>query len=308
MNLFGWLAALQGGAQEAAHGGGGESSPNLQGMLMHHLSDGKEIEITLLGHGKVFHLPQWEPIHIGGFALDLSPTKHVVFMLLAALVLLLVFIPMARTMRTRYTDRAPRGFANAMEAMILFFRDEIVRRNIGRGADAYTPYILSLFFFILLMNLFGLLPWGATATGNLSVTGALALLTFIVVEISGMVALGPKGYLRTIFYTPHGMHPAGQAIMLVIMTPVEFLGKLTKPFALAIRLFANMTAGHTLTLSLLGLIFMFANLALGKWAIAGASVAMVSGVMILEVFVALLQAYIFAMLTAVFIGLIRHAH
>ena len=96
--------------------------------------------------------------------------------------------------------------------------------------------------------------------------------------------------------------------MLVILTPVEFLSKLTKPFALMIRLFANMTAGHTLVLSLLGMIFMFANLAIGKYAIAGGSVAMVCAFMILEVFVAFLQAYIFAMLTAVFIGLIRHAH
>ena len=158
------------------------------------------------------------------------------------------------------------------------------------------------------MNMLGLVPFGSTATGNFMVTGALALVTFVVVEISGMRALGFKGYMRTIFYVPPGLHPVGQAIMLVILTPVELLGKITKPFALMIRLFANMLAGHTLVLSLLGMIFMFANLALGKWAIAGASLGMVWGIMVLEVFVATLQAYIFAMLTAVFIGLIRHAH
>jgi F-type H+-transporting ATPase subunit a len=135
------------------------------------------------------------------------------------------------------------------------------------------------------------------------VTAALALMTFVVVEITGIRALGASGYAKTIFYAPPGMPIWGQAIMLIIMTPVEFLGKLTKPFALAIRLFANMTAGHTLVLSLLGLIFMF-----GSFAVAGASVAMSTAVMILEVFVAFLQAYIFAMLTSVFIGLIRHAH
>ena len=304
MSIFGLMRVFQGQDHSAPEGG----TPDLQGFLMHHLSDGKELEFQVLGRGLTIHLPEWEPIHLGGLELDLSPTKHIVFMLGAAVLLMAVFIPLARLVRRRYTDRAPTGFANAMEAMILFFRDEVVRRNIGHGADAYTPYILSLFFFILTMNLSGILPFGATATGNLSVTAALALLTFVVVEISGMVTLGVRGYLRTIFYAPDGMPAAGRAIMLVIMTPVEFLGKLTKPFALAIRLFANMTAGHTLVLSLLGLIFMFANMALGKWAIAGASVAMVSGVMILELFVAFLQAYIFAMLTAVFIGLIRHAH
>ena len=217
-------------------------------------------------------------------------------------------IPVARAVKAGGDKKAPRGFANAIEAVILFFRDEVVRRNIGHGADAYTPYILSLFFFILTMNVLGLLPWGATPTGNINVTGALALVTFVVVEVSGMRALGFSGYMKTIFYAPPGMPKIGQAIMMVILTPVEFLGKLTKPFALMIRLFANMTAGHTLVLSLLGMIFVFANLALGKWAIAGASLGMVSAFMILEVFVAFLQAYIFAMLTSVFIGLIRHAH
>ncbi|MGD2070563.1 MAG: F0F1 ATP synthase subunit A, partial [Gemmatimonadota bacterium] len=200
-------------------------------------------------------------------------------------------------------------FANAMEAMILYFRDEVVRPNIGHGADRYTPYILTVFFFILFMNLLGIVPWGGSATGNLSVTAALAVCSFVLVEVSGMRALGAKGYLRTIFYTPKGMHPAGQAVMLVIMTPVEIIGKLTKPFALAIRLFANMTAGHTLILALLGLIFVFASLPdIGLLGVAGASLAMASAIMILEVFVAFLQAYIFAMLTAVFVGLIVHAH
>ncbi len=307
--LLGLLKALQGGA-EAVQGTGAQESPDLQGMLMHHLADGKEVSFTILGKGftldfERFALP---PIHIGGLTLDLSPTKHAFFVLLAALVVLAVFIPIGRVMRARYMNRAPTGFANAMEAMILFFRDEVVRRNIGHGADGYTPYILSLFFFILAMNLMGLVPFGASPTGNLSVTGALALVTFVVVEISGMRSLGFSGYMKTIFYAPPGMPKWGQALMLVILTPIEFLGKLTKPFALTVRLFANMTAGHTLVLSLLGMIFLFANVALGRWAIAGASVGMVWAFMILEVFVAFLQAYIFAMLSAVFIGLIRHAH
>jgi len=307
MKLLGLLRVLQAAPQEA----GAKSSPDLQGMLMHHLADGKEIDFKILGHGFVVDLEKYRipPIHLGGFSLDLSPTKHVFFLVLAAAILLAVTVPLARIFRARArANEAPSGFANAMEALILFFRDEVVRRNIGHGADRYTPYVLSLFFFILTMNLLGLVPFGATPTGNLSVTGALALVTFVVVEISGMRTLGFSGYMKTIFYAPPGMPKWGQAIMLVILTPVEFLGKLTKPFALMIRLFANMTAGHTLVLSLLGMIFVFSNLALGKWAIAGASLGMVWGFMILEVFVAFLQAYIFAMLTAVFIGLIRHAH
>ena len=277
-------------------------------MLLHHLLDGNELEFRILGRGFDIPLPHFEPVHIGGLTIDLSPTKHVVFMFLAALLCLLVFIPIGRAMRDKYTDRAPSGLANAMEALIIYFRDEVVRRNIGHGADAYTGYILTLFFFILFMNLLGLMPIGATATGNFMVTGALALMTFVVVEISGMRALGFKGYMRTIFYAPPGLPPIGQAALLVILTPVEFLGKLTKPFALMIRLFANMMAGHTLVLSLLGFIFLFSGIGAAKWLVAGGSVLIVIAIMALEVFVAFLQAYIFAMLSAVFIGLIRHAH
>jgi F-type H+-transporting ATPase subunit a len=105
-------------------------------MLMHHLADGRTIELQLLGRGWVLELPQWEPIHIGSFALDLSPTKHVVFMLLAAACLLAIVLPIAAAHRARYADRAPTGFGNALEAMVLFFRDEVVRPNIGHEADA----------------------------------------------------------------------------------------------------------------------------------------------------------------------------
>jgi F-type H+-transporting ATPase subunit a len=213
----------------------------------------------------------------------------VVFLLLAAVASLVLFLTIARGVTNQDPTKAPGGLANALEALILYFRDEVVRPNIGHGADAYTPLILTLFFFILFMNLFGLIPFGATATGNLSVTAALALVTLVVVEVSGMRALGAKGYARTIFFIPPGMSFFWKVVMLVVMTP-------------------NMTAGHTLVLSLLGIIFMFGTMTLGRWPIAGLSVGMSVAVMCLEVFVAFLQAYIFAMLTAVFLGLIRHAH
>ncbi len=290
-------------AEHAAEGAGG-GTPDIGSMLMHHLVDGRELELP----GATVHLPQWDPVHLGPMTIDFSPTKHVVFLILAAILCAVVFIGLGKLARRKHDQEAPSGFANAMEAMVLYFRDEVVRRNIGHGADRFTPLILTLFFFILVMNLLGLVPFGATATGNLSVTAALALVSLVVIEVSGFLELGPGGYAKTIFYAPEGLNPVGKALMLVIMTPVEFLGKLAKPFALAIRLFANMTAGHTIVLSLVGMIFVFGNLALGRWGVAGGSVAMSTAIMILEIFVAFLQAYIFAMLTAVFIGLIRHAH
>jgi len=304
------LATMQGGAAVVQEYGGMKSAPDLQGMLKHDLLDGKELEFRILGRGFTWDLDklQIDPVQLGPLTIDFSPTKHIVFLFVAAILCLMVFIPIGRAMRDKYTTRAPTGFANAIEATIIYFRDEVVRRNIGHGADAYTGYILTLFFFVLFMNLVGLVPFGSTPTGNFMVTGALALVTFVVVEVSGMRALGFKGYMGTIFYAPKGLGPIGTAILLAILTPIEFLGKLTKPFALTIRLFANMLAGHTLVLSLLGMIFMFATLGPAKWGVAGVSVGMVLGVMLLEIFVAFLQAYIFAMLTAVFIGLIRNAH
>ena len=284
-----------------------EAEVDLGYMIMHHLIDLNEYELPFLG---AVHLPTGWTVNLGPLGVvDFAPTKHVILMVLAALACLVLFVSVARVVRRRAEDDAPSGFANAVEALVLYFRDDVVRPNIGHGADAYTPYILTVFFFILFMNLLGLVPWGGSATGNLSVTAALAVCSFVLVEVSGMRALGAKGYLQTIFYAPKGMHPAGQAIMLLIMTPVEFIGKLTKPFALAVRLFANMTAGHTLILALIGLIFVVSSLPdVGLLGVAGASLAMTSAIMILEVFVAFLQAYIFAMLTAVFVGLIVHAH
>jgi len=290
-------------AEAAEHGAAGF---DLGETIMHHLVDAPYLELPIVG--KV-DLPHGWYVNLGPLGtVDFAPTKHVVLMVVAALVVLTTFLLVARVVRKRSVDRAPSGFSNAMEALVLYFRDEVVRPNIGHGADAYTPYVLSLFFFILTMNLMGLVPWGGSATGNISVTAALAICTFVLVEVSGMRALGFWGYMGTIFYAPKGMNPAMRAMMLVIMTPVEFLGKLTKPFALSVRLFANMTAGHTLIFALGGLIFVFMNAAAAMAGVAVGSTLMATGIMVLELFVAFLQAYIFAMLTSVFVGLIRHAH
>ena len=288
---------------EAAHGSGGF---DIGETMMHHLTDAREWEAPW----GVVHLPQFEPVHLGPLVIDFSITKHVLFMFFAAALVLLVMIPAARKAkraREQGAGAGPKGATNVVEAFVLFLRDEVAMKNIGHGGERFVPYIVTLFFFILFANLIGLLPWGATATGNIAVTAALAMLTFIVVEVAGMRALGAKGYLGTIFYAPPGMGPLGKALMLVIMTPVEFLGKLTKPFALAIRLFANMNAGHFVILALIGLVM----LAMGTVAtliVIPAPVFMAVAIGALEIFVSFLQAYIFAMLSSVFIGLIRHAH
>jgi F-type H+-transporting ATPase subunit a len=273
--------------------------------IPHHIGNSHEVE-TPFG---VWHLPRWEPIHIGGLALDLSPTKHLIYMLLAATLVALVFTLSARSIQAAQARGRPsKGFSGAMEATALYIRQEVILPNVGHHGEGYVPYLLTLFFFILAMNILGLLPWGATATGNIAVTAALAIVAFLVIEVTGMRTLGPKGYLKTIFYLPGGL-PGGvggtflKVVLLAVMTPIELIGKLAKPFALAVRLFANMTSGHVLVLALIGLTFLFQS-----WAVGIGSSVLATGVMLLEVFVAFLQAFVFTLLTAVFIGLMREAH
>lgn len=266
--------------------------------ILHHIMDAREWETPF---GTV-HFPEAHSWQVG--PVDLTPTKHVLFLAIGAVVVLLLFLPTAAAARRGAPGGARRRRHSIMETLVLFLRDQVVMPNVGHGGEKYVPFIATLFFFILVSNLIGLLPWGATTTGNISVTAALALLSFVVIEISGMRALGAKGYLGTIVYIPHGLPKPLVPVMAVIMTPVEILGKIVKPVALAIRLFANMTAGHVLLLAIIGLIFLF-----GSWAIAIFPVVMAVALTMLELFVGFLQAYIFALLTSVFIGLITsHAH
>jgi F-type H+-transporting ATPase subunit a len=280
----------------------GEGGFDIKEMILHHLADSHEWE-TPFG---VVHLPTFEPVHLGPLTMDFSITKHVLFMLIAAFLVAAFLIPAARRAKKAHEAGAhegPKGHTNVVEAFILFLRDEVAKPNVGHHGERFYPYVIGVFFFILFCNLLGLIPWGASPTGNISVTAALAILTFVVVEFAGMRDLGAADYSKTIFYAPPGMGGIGKFLMMVIMTPVEFLGKLTKPFALAIRLYANMTAGHAVVLALTGL----AVVAVGAsafWVIP-APILMAVAIMLLEIFVAFLQAYIFAMLSAVFIGLIR---
>jgi F-type H+-transporting ATPase subunit a len=274
-------------------------APDIGKMILEHTADSHVIELPF---GIEIHLPEgW---YIPGTHIDVSPTKHVVFMIFAAFLVFVTLWYAGRQVDKRHRQgKAPRGFGAAVEAMVLFVRDDVAIASIGHGGAKFVPLIETLFFFILYCNLLGLFPWGSTPTGNLAVTGGLALIAFIVIEVSGFLALGPKGYLKTIVMVPAGMTGVGAVVMAVIMTPVELIGKIVKPFALCLRLFANMTAGHFVILSLLGLIFLFAN-----WFIAGGTVAFVLFMMCLELLVAFLQAYIFALLTSVFIGLMQHEH
>lgn len=271
-------------------------------VVLHHTADAW----TLWG----IHLPRWPDIHLGPVTLNLSPTKHVIFLFITGALVFLTMWYTGRQLRKQRADsQAPRGFAAAMEAMVLYVRNEIAIANIGHENGAkFAPLIMSLFFFILYGNLIGLLPHGSTVTGNLAVTGALAILVFFVVEISGMLKLGARGYLGTIFPSIPGIGGVGGVVMSIALAPIEIIGKLVKPFALAVRLFGNMTAGHFVILSLFGIIFLFGHLTVWNWAIATTTVALVVGIMMLELFVALLQAYVFALLSAVFIGLLQHEH
>lgn len=273
-------------------------------IITPHITDSRALEIPCLKPGFACHydLPQWEPIRIGSLVLDLSPTKHVVFAILAAVVCCVVLIAGARLgARKRTANGVPQGFSNAIEAMVLYLRNEVFLPNLGAGGDRYVPFLLTLFFFILFGNLLGLVPYGSAATSNIAVTVSLATLTFIVTEIAGMRALG-KSYIGTIIYWPSDLHIAIKLPMTLVMTPVEIISKFTKPFALAIRLFANMTAGHVVILALVGLIFTF-----GSYIALPGPIAMATAIMVLKIFVSFLQAFIFTLLSSVFIGQIREA-
>ena len=276
-------------------------------IITPHITDAHDIEIPWLtwpGMHKVVELPRWEPFALPGTSImvDMSPTKHVVWMLIAALTMcvLLIYAANAQGRQTRTVGHS-QGFAGGIEAMVLYVRNEVIIPNVGHHGNGFVPFLLTIFFFILFCNLWGIFPWGSTATSNVSVTAVLAMLTFFVVEGAGMRAQG-AGYLSTIFYWNKDLPIYLRIPMFLLLSPLEFIGKLTKPFALTIRLFANMTAGHIVVLALIGMIFTFKSIA------SGAPFLMAVAINVLELFVAFLQAFIFTLLSSVFIGQIRTAH
>ena len=221
--------------------------------------------------------------------LDFSITKNVFSMIMSAIIMFLLFFAVARSYNKN--PKAPKGIAGFLEPLVTFVRDDIARPNIGEKKYAtYMPYLLTIFFFIWINNLIGLIPFfpfSSNLTGNIYFTFVMAFITFIVTTLSGN-----KEYWGHIFNTP------GVPVWLApIMIPVELIGMLTKPFALMIRLFANITAGHIIILSLISLIFIFETVAVSP--ISGAFVLFMS---VLEMLVAALQAYVFTLLSALFIG------
>jgi F-type H+-transporting ATPase subunit a len=218
--------------------------------------------------------------------LDFSITKNVASLFLSVALLLIIFFTIAGRYKAN-AGKAPKGIQSFFEPIILFIRDEVAKPNIGPKYERYVPYLLTIFFFIWFNNMLGLMPGGANLTGNIAVTLVLAVFTLLVTLFSSN-----KAYWAHIFKTP-GVPVA----LLPIMIPIELVGILTKPFSLMVRLFANITAGHIIILSLFSLIFIFESIAIGP-----VSVAFAIFMNFLELFVALLQAYVFTLLTAMYFG------
>ena len=275
-------------------------------ILLPHLTDSKHFEYPCFHSWEEWAchvtLPSW-PVHLGSMTVDMGPTKHTLWLLISAIVVATLLLWTARShKRHSHASGHPKGFAAGLEAVILYLRNEIYLPVLGgHGGEKYVPFCLSLFFFIATCNVFGMIPYGSTATGNLAVTATLAIITFFMIEIAGMKALG-KGYIGTIIYWPHDMSLGLKLPLTMIMTPIEIISKFTKPFALTVRLFANMVAGHVIILSLIGLIFLFGGF------VALGAIPMALFIMVLETLVVFVQAFIFSLLAAVFIGQIRAAH
>jgi F-type H+-transporting ATPase subunit a len=271
--------------QQTAHAAeaAGEGAFNPNALLAEHVLDQRTLEVPFLGE---VHLPT---LHLGPWALPI--TRHVVMMWIAAAIVLLV-----AGIAARRRARVPGRLQSLVEILVVFVRDELARKSIGPGGDRYVPFLLTVFFFIMTCNYLGLLPYAATATSNISVTAGLALLAFVMTQAAGIREYGIAGHAKNLI--PHGL----PAWLLPIMIPVELLGLFTKPFALCVRLFANMTAGHVIILSLFSIIFLLKSVLFGVF-ISVPFALFINGI---ELLVAFLQAYIFTMLTALFIGMSAH--
>lgn len=304
---------------------GEEAEPYDAGeTINHHISDSHSWEIF---HGMVVHLPViiyskekgldvfsssnfynehqevipyngyvMEHEHIslesGEYVLDISITKNVFFLLITTSLILWVFFGVAKGYK-RNEGKAPKGIQAFFEPLIVFVRDDIAKENIGSKHERFVPFLLTIFFFIWFGNMLGLLPASANLTGNIAVTLVLAVITLVVTLFSSRKT-----------YWLHIVDPLGDSMpwiakffLYLILWPVEILGIFTKPFSLMIRLFANITAGHILILSIIGLGFMMQSVVVG---VVGALFASIMN--LLEVFVALLQAYVFTLLSSMYFG------
>ncbi|CCH02482.1 ATP synthase F0, A subunit [Fibrella aestuarina BUZ 2] len=300
---------------------------NVGEMITHHISDDRGWEfahgVTLplpiilysadrglevfsssrLNHGAIYNGYKSEHGHIhrvteagepveGVHVRDFSITKNVAALMLSAVILLVVFTSIAGAYG-KNKGKAPKGLQSFLEPIVVFVRDEIAKPNLGPKYEKYLPYLLTLFFFILVNNLLGLLPGGANLTGNIAVTLVLAVITFLVTNLSGNK-----------HYWLHLVKPTGVPVALLpIMIPVEIVGLIMKPLSLMIRLFANITAGHIIILSLLSLIFIAGQAGAGTgWGVSAIVVPFTLFMNLIELLVAFLQAFIFTLLTSMYIG------
>lgn len=261
-----FIDKIQEHAEHTEHGG-----EEINDFIMHHVQDHVIYKINLLGF-------------------DLSITKHVIMIWIAAAILA-ILLPLI----IRSRALAPKGPVNFIEWIIVFLKDAVIDPYLGEDGYKYGPYLLTAFFFVLTLNLLGLVPMGATATGNISVTAGMALLTLFLVQISSIRKHGFGGYIKS--FVPPGL----PGFVVPVIFIVEIMGMITKHFALAMRLFANMLAGHLVIFTLLGLIFLFKNILVSPFPILG-----ILFVSLLEILIALIQAYIFTILSAVFIGAAIH--
>ncbi|MFO7671054.1 MAG: F0F1 ATP synthase subunit A [Bacteroidales bacterium] len=277
-----------------AHGHIHEGFRMGEGTIMVENRKGETVEKSL--SGKIIEVDEHGEMVEAGLPLDFSITKNVFMMMLSVVLLLIVFLSLANAYKKAGIS-APKGLMGFIEPVIVFIEEDVVIPNIGKEKYArFMPYLLTVFFFILINNLMGLIPFfpfGANVTGNIAVTLMLATITFIITQFSSN-----KGYWKHVFNTP------GVPVWLApIMIPVEIISLFTKPFALMVRLFANITAGHIIVLSLISLIFVFKSVF-----VAVPSVLMVLFMDFIEILVAFLQAYIFTLLSALFIGMAMPEH
>lgn len=258
---------------------------------------------THLNHGAIYNGYKSEHGHIHrvdaagkpveeAHVQDFSITKNVASLLLSGALLLWIFSSIAKSYG-KNRGKAPKGLQSFLEPIVLFIRDEVAKPNLGPKYEKYLPYLLTLFFFILVNNLLGLLPGGANLTGNIAVTLVLAVITFFVTNLSGNK-----------HYWLHLVKPTGvPTLLLPIMIPVEIVGLIMKPLSLMIRLFANITAGHIIILSLLSLIFIAGQAGAGMgWGVSAIVVPFTLFMNLIELLVAFLQAFIFTLLTSMYIG------
>lgn len=261
-------------AVDHAHGGGGlENIDAVRSYIEHHIADSQN-----------WHLPFGIDIH-----LPPPISLHVVMMFIAAGFLIFLFVGLYKK-----DERVPSGVTNLLEVLILFIRDQIAIPAMGeRDGKAMTPLFCSFFFFILCLNLMGLIPLFSTATANLGVTAGLATTTFAAMIFGPMLKFGPAHVFKA--FVPHGV----PLPVLFIVTPLEMIVTLVKTFALTVRLFANLLAGHVVVLTLIGLIAAFGTVAIP-------AIALALLILLIEVLVAFIQAYVFTLLSALFIGQIYH--